>query len=414
MGFNFGKGLTLAVTSAAALVVSAPRADAGGYAVREQSASLLGSAFAGAAAGVDLSSAFWNPAAFGIAKNGLTTENHYSVITADTELSNGVTVPNIGGATSTDIDKVGLLAASYGAYRINDQLVLGVSTGAPFGLATEPDDKNWIGRVHGRAAEMLTFNVSPTLAYEIAPGVHIAAGLQLQYMQLKLFTANSPAPAAESFKVSLDDTVGVGYTAGILLQPTSSTSVGLGFRSKIEQELEGKAYSNGDLFSRNVKADLDTPEIVTLSLMQAITPQMRGLATIEWTNWSRLGEVDVSGFLPNAGVRANWDDGWFYSVGLEYDYSEQVTLRTGVAYEKSPIQEAEQRLLPLPDSDRVWLSLGATYRYSEATTFDLGYSHIFFEDAELNRGTLTDETFRLRADVENSANIFSVGMKTKW
>ncbi len=394
-----------------ALCVAGGSAFAGGFAVREQSASLLGSAFAGAAAGVDLSSAFWNPAAFGIAQNGLTSQSSYTAIFADTEISNATTNVPVGGATSTDIDKIGVLSGSYAAYRLDEKTVLGVSMNAPFGLATEPDNLNYAGRFHGRAAEMLTFNVAPTLAYEVAPGVHVAAGVQLQYMKLKLWSAASFVNPVPNAKIDTDDTVGVGFTLGVLLKPSAGTSVGLGFRSKISHELEGRFTAGAATLP--VSADLDTPEIVTLSFSQALSPQMRVLGTAEWTNWSRVDIVPIVG-LTNAVVDAQWDDGWFVSGGLEYDYSAQMTLRGGVAYEKSPIQSATQRLITLPDSDRIWLSLGATYRYSEATTFDVGYAHIFFDDSHLTRGTLTNPAFIINADVENSADILSVGVRTRW
>ena len=229
-----------AATAFTALAVTATSAMAGGFAVREQSASLMGAAFAGAAAGGDLSSAFWNPAAFGTAENGLTTQSAYSAIFADTELSNGSTNLPIGGATSTDIDRIGLLSASYAAYRLSDKMVLGVSVNAPFGLATDPDDGNWVGRVHSREAEMMTLNVAPTLAYEVSPGVHVAAGLQLEYAKLKLWSAGGFAVPSPSASIKVDDTIGVGFTAGILLKPAEGTSVGLGFRSSIEHNLEGE------------------------------------------------------------------------------------------------------------------------------------------------------------------------------
>ena len=82
-----------------------------------------------------------------------------------------------------------MLSSSYGAYRLNDQTVLGVSITSPFGLSTEADNQNWAGRYHGRAAQMQTINVSPTLAYDVAPGVTVAVGLQLQRMTFKLWTA---------------------------------------------------------------------------------------------------------------------------------------------------------------------------------------------------------------------------------
>lgn len=407
-GLVTGKKISTA-TAFAALAVTATSAMAGGFAVREQSASLMGAAFAGAAAGGDLSSAFWNPAAFGTAENGLTTQSAYSAIFADTELSNG-TSP-FGGASSTDIDRIGVLSASYAAYRLSDKMVLGVSVNAPFGLATDPDNANWAGRVHSREAEMLTLNATPTLAYEVAPGVHIAAGIQLQYMELKLWSAASPFIPSPSASIKADDTIGVGFTAGILLKPAEGTSVGLGFRSSIEHDLEGRFTS--PLFSTPVSATLETPEMVTFSISQAVSNAMRIMGTVEWSNWSRIATVPVVG-LPGAVIDANWDDGWFISGGLEYDYMPGLTLRGGVAYEKSPIREPAQRLVQLPDSDRIWVGIGASYRYSEATTLDFSYSHVFFDDAHLTRGALTNAAIVLDADVENSANIISVGMRTRW
>ncbi len=397
-------------TAFAALAVTATSAVGGGFAVREQSASLMGAAFAGAAAGGDLSSAFWNPAAFGIAENGLTTQSAYTAIFASTELSNGVSP--FGGAASTDIDKIGILSASYAAYRISDKLVLGVSVNAPFGLATDPDNANWAGRVHSREAEMFTLNAAPTLAYEVSPGVHVAVGIQLEYAKLKLWSAASPFGVSPSASIKVDDTIGVGFTAGILLKPAEGTSVGLGFRSSIEHDLEGR-FTSPLGFSLPVSATLETPEMVTFSISQAVSNAMRVMGTVEWSNWSRIDRVPVVG-LPGAVIEANWDDGWFVSGGLEYDYMPGLTLRGGVGYEKSPIREPAQRLVQLPDSDRIWVGAGASYRYSDATTLDFSYAHVFFDDEHLTRGVLTNAAAVLNADVENSANIISVGMRTRW
>ena len=417
MASRFNSALRVGV-AVAAIVVSASTAFAGGFAVREQSASLMGSAFAGSAAGVDLSSAHWNPAAFGIAENGLSTQSAYTIIVGDTEISNA-TPAALGGPTATDIDKIGVLSSSYGAYRLNDKTVLGVAITAPFGLATDADHYDYVGRFHGRAAEMLSVNVAPTLAYEIAPGVHVAAGIQLEYMKLKLWTAAPLAPPANHVKVDLDDTLGVGYTAGILLKPVAGTSIGLGFKSSIKHDLEGSFKITGTPFGNPANAELETPEMVTLSFVHSLTGQMRALGTVEWTNWSRLGIVPVNGVpgaIPGttAKLEANWHDGWFISGGVEYDYSPVLTLRGGVAWEKSPIQNPSERLSVLPDSDRVWASLGATYKYSESTTLDFSYAHIFFQDAHITRDTLNQSGLILNADVENSANILSVGMRHKF
>ena len=114
-------------------------------------------------------------------------------------------------------------------------------------------------------------------------------------------------------------------------------------------------------------------------------------------------------------LEANWSDGWFFSLGGEYDYSEKLTLRSGIAYEISPVDSPEKRIVSIPDADRVWLSFGASYDYSASTTLDFAYTHVFVEDEKFERSTLSP---LLQADIsgtiEAEADIVSVGMRTKW
>jgi long-chain fatty acid transport protein len=49
------------------------------------------------------------------------------------------------------------------------------------------------------------------------------------------------------------------------------------------------------------------------------------------------------------------------AVGTSYQYSEPLQLRFGVAYDQSPVKSADYRMSTLPDSNRIWLSLGAKY-----------------------------------------------------
>ena len=56
----------ISLASALLMAVTAGDASAGGFAVREQSSSFLGTSFAGNAAGGDMSSMYWNSAALGM------------------------------------------------------------------------------------------------------------------------------------------------------------------------------------------------------------------------------------------------------------------------------------------------------------------------------------------------------------
>jgi long-chain fatty acid transport protein len=76
-------------------------------------------------------------------------------------------------------------------------------------------------------------------------------------------------------------------------------------------------------------------------------------------------------------------DGWFYSVGAEYALDPKVTLRAGVAYEVTPITD-QVRMPILPDNDRVWLSASFSYKVLPNLITDVGYSHIWVKDANIN------------------------------
>ena len=62
MSYRGVKSLLLACSGVGALLAATVDANAGGFALREQSAYGQGSSFAGVAAGGSLSSMFWNPA----------------------------------------------------------------------------------------------------------------------------------------------------------------------------------------------------------------------------------------------------------------------------------------------------------------------------------------------------------------
>lgn len=425
------KKCLLGTVALGAMALSAGSALAGGFDVREQSAFFQGTSFAGAAAGgSSLSSIFWNPATSYIVSNGITTDSNYSLflpemnVRADELGPGGFPAPgaidDCAGRCEVDLGRDAIIPASYAAYRLNDKTVLAVAMNSQFGLTTKPNDMGWAGQNFAQTSKIFSINLNPSVSYQIMPGVTVGAGVQIQYFELK--TLRTPA-----YNGNDADDIGFGGTAGINITPFRGTSVGLGYRSRIQHDIKGDfdvsagapAFLTG---SGDLSAKLDTPDKVTLSIRQELTSNARLFGTVEWTNWSLLGDVPIS--LPQAEVppivnpaalHANWEDGWFYSIGGEVDVSPKLTLRAGAAYEESPIQDAESRLVQLPDNNRIWASIGATYNWSEQTKVNLAYSHVWVEDGDINRESLVGPaggTFIGRAE-DNGADIISVGVTTK-
>ena len=422
--------LGLAVSTAVALCGAASgAANAGGFAIREQSAQFQGSSFAGNAAGGGLSSMFWNPAALGQAGAGLTSESHFAGIWGQAnntvETRDGVDAEFLlFGDESGNIGIPALVGASYYSYKLSDRLTLGMSMNSGFGLSTKPRDLNYLGAELGRTTKLFTLNAAPTMAYKIAPGITVGAGVQMQYAKgkLQVATGGPPGPTSQ-YK---GDDFAFGFTAGILIEPTSTTSIGLGYRSQLSHELEGRFRTAAAGTSIEAEAGIDLPDIVTLSIRQSLAPNMRLLGSIEWSNWSRFEDLTLTstaagsvvgvGGLPSgvsfASIPANWSDGWFFALGGEYDLNPAMTLRAGVAYELSPVDSAEKRIVTIPDNDRVWLSAGASIKLTETMSADFAYTHVFIKNGDFDRESLTGVP--ITGHTEAQADIFAASLKTTW
>ncbi len=424
--------------SAAAIVATFAAfspAFSGAFALREQSAYYQGMSYAGAAAGNELSSMFWNSAAAAAAP-GFNTESHASLIVPNSSLeATGGAFTDVAGLNdrSGDIGDGVVLPASYANYQVNEKLFLGLAINTPFGLGTKPDDTDWAGSPIAITSEVFSINVNPTLAYKLTDSLTIGVGAQLQYIDVRLTNGDNPLVAGVQGREIKGDDFGFGGTAGVIWKPLPGTQIGLGYRSAIEVNLEGdfKGFSNvlGPT-SQRVTADFMLPELVSLGLQQRLTDQWTAFGTVEFTNWDRVGTVPIKANVPvNNGtidvLELNYQDGWFYSLGLEYKYNEKWTFRTGLAYEETPIIDDERNVF-LPDANRIWLSFGATHKYSDRITVDLAYTHIFAEDTKLCRETGVSEgiptavpcsaaagTELIRAEGEASVDIVSASLKMK-
>lgn len=391
------------VLAAAVLALSATTALAGGFALREQSAEAQGNSFAGVAAGTDgLSAMFWNPATLTQhASQGLVTEAVGNLIIP---YSKGT--GNYGPLSSSgNLGSPTPVPASYMSYAISDDLVLGMGINAPFGLTT--DANTWAGLPHGDKSKVATYDFSPTVAYKISDMISVGAGLQINYMTVDLNNRN-PANGLEFARFKGDDW-GLGYTFGLLLEPSDATSIGIGFRSSIKQKLEGtgKNLLAGFPFGQ-IAAPFKSPETVTVGISHKATEQLTVKAGVEWTNWSRFKDLTITRTDTGAVVGStpeNWHDGWFYSLGADYDYSDDMTLRAGVAYEKSPVSDAF-RTVRMPDNDRYWASLGGSYKLTDRATASLAYSHVFMKDGGVVQG--------VTANFKQHLDILSASLTMDW
>jgi len=434
------KFVRLACVSAAALLAGTAlthEASAGSFGVREQSAYFQGMSFAGTAAGGDISSMFWNSAATATLP-GFNTSSNGTIAFGDADLTaTGGALTGLPLPKSANNGTDAFIPASYATYQLNDRLWAGLAMNAPFGFITKPD-RIWSGNAVADTSKIFSLNLNPTLAYKITPTLTVGVGAQVEYFKIRLTRDGFGAGTGTSWRSYSADDWGVGATAGLLWEPREGTTIGVGYRSRVDLELEGSykrdaatvvgpgggLVTSASRVRTTATGELSLPDELSISLRQKLTERLAVLGTVEWQGWSGIGNVKaVSGACTNGvceTLNLNYRDGWKYAIGFEYLYSPTLTLRTGASYEVSPIDDKTRNIL-IPDSDRIGVSVGASYKYSDKITVDLAYSHLFFDEGSYciaSGGTSSHcgngGTTVLAGTTDVAVDLVSVGLKYRW
>ncbi len=418
--------------------------EAAGFALKEQSATALGNAFAGAtAAAEDPSFMFFNPAALGY-QDGAQVQLVLSRIAPRARLEDArattVSGTPVGGRTSKgDIAADETVPAFYTTYALDEVWRFGLALTVPFGLETNYPD-NWVGRYHAIDSKLLTVNIAPTVAARPLPWLSLGLGAQIQYVEAKLTNAvdfgsigaaagiPGSVPAAQDGRSRLEgNDWGYGFTLGAILEPRKGTRLGIGYRSEIEHNLRGDvdftldsagigaalSAATGRFVDTGASARLTTPQSVAFGIYQEVDAQWAVMADVMYTDWNVFDELRVEFDNPSEAdsvTEEEWKGSWFYAVGATYRPREDLVFRFGVAYDETPIR-TRYRTPRIPGNDRFWLAAGLTWTPSSWFELSIGYTHIFVDDSEVRLDTAgAGNTFRaeLDASYENSIDILTL------
>lgn len=386
-----------------------------GFALIEQSGSGMGNAFAGGSAiAEDASTIFFNPAGMTYIE-GTQAVGALHLINPNAEFNDKGSVKAQGvpprGGEGPNAGNLAFVPNFYLMTDINPSIKIGIGLNAPFGLKTEYDDK-WVGRFQADKSEVKTININPSIAFKVNDQLSLGLGVSAMRAEATLTRQVNRVVAPEtSVKIKGDDW-GFGFNLGALYQVTADTRIGVAYRSKVEQHLEGKSSSPlVAALNTNVKADVTLPENFSVSAFSRLDDTWDLMGDVTWTRWSRFKElrIDFANTTPDSVTTENWHNTMRYSVGLNYHYSDALKLRAGLAYDEEAIND-NFRTARIPGNDRKWLSLGADWQVSPTSKFDVGYSHLFISDAKINddqRSAVKGRNGLLLGDFEASVDILS-------
>ena len=408
--------------TAMALLLGVNNANAAGYQLNEFSANNLGRSFAGiGVSGDDFSAMGFNPAGMTLVKR-----SGAQIGITETEIAS-----KAKSEYGTDkMDYFVTLPSILGQYNVNDKLFLGAGVYVPYGLSTKYKSDSNVAKTGGvRKSELEVIDGNLSAAYKFDNGLSMGASAILRHIKGRLTSnVNSmPGDVFSDFRVSGWT---YAYQLGLMYEFNEDTRIGLAYRSKSTQKTKGKHYvSAGDPFYEEYYksmglvgtfssvSDPELPASWILSGYHKFAPKWGTSFTVKYVQWHRFytfpGETTWPGIKlagkKNLNVEYKWKDAWTFALGQDYYLNENWTLRGGVAFDQSPSRDNKTRTNRIPDTDRIWTSLGFSYMTGHHE-FDFGYAHLFM----MHGRTRNDNPQDLNVKYYNHSNMFAFQYQYKF
>lgn len=427
--------LALGIAGALAL---AP-AHASGFQLKENSVKGLGAAFAGSGVNEGDASVVVNNPASMTRFEGTTVQADLSVIDLSYEFrgsgNDALGRPLTGGDGGNAGDVTPIPAFSV-IHRLDNGLALGAMVSAPFGLKTEYDP-DWQGRYFADTSDVKVVNLTLSAALDLTDHVSVGVGAVYSRADVTLSKAVDfgsllyplTLPQSRDGHASVEgDDNGFGWIAGITFRPTDRFSLGVSYQSEIDYELRGNVEwqvpgdvrtildnnpaNPGTAFlfhDGGAGAKLTTPSTLAVVARYDFTDRFAMMANWTRTGWSSLREVRIEFDRPDPDSVEpfEWDDTAFMSIGAEYRLNDAWTLRGGIAHDETPTS-ITHRTPRLPDDDRRWYSIGATWAASDALEFDFAFTHLKPDDPKVD---FTSGGSTIAGPFDGDANLFGVSAR---
>ncbi|ELV8645039.1 outer membrane protein transport protein [Vibrio fluvialis] len=422
------KFLSIAVACGLASVSNLTQA--AGFQLAEYSATGLGRAYAGEAAIADNAGSQWrNPAMLTYLK-GTQISAGALYVNPNVDVEGDVSFYGSTSSTSSsDYANDAVIPNFYISHQVNKKWALGLAFGTNYGMETELDS-GFAASHFGDEAMVTTMEANANIAYQLTETVSIGGGIRY-VMGEGHFGAKSPAQTealsltkGTTLKYMEGDDTSWGWQAGAAWQMTPNNRVGFAYKSEVDLKLSGSAnmyvQSYGKVLSDTGYMMLTLPATAELSTYHQLTDQFALHTSINWTDWSSFeklqAELDTMGTVMVK--EENWKDNYRFAVGATYQVDPKLALRSGVAYDTAAVS-TKNRTITIPETDRIWLSVGAGYDVTEQLTLDAAFTYIFAKDADIleSRGYDSDNSAEKvggQFDGQMTGNVWIVGVQASY
>lgn len=396
-----------------------------GFGVYEQGTCTMAQAGAAVAQPCDDGSAlFFNPAGL-LETHNVTISGGATMIAAQGSFTSDYT------RATTDLQNDPILVPHlYAAYRLSDDVALGLGVYVPYGLETQwPTD--WDGAFEGYDNGLQSIYIQPTAAYQLTDRIRIGGGPILGISSVTLnqrLDVSSQAVPSDNvpdgttfgnlgipFHTAFADAsleahgaTGVGGHIGVTVNATDWLDVGARYLSPIKFEYEGDAtfeqvatgltlpannpvtgqptpldlvlepsFVNGPLVTQSLETELTMPAQVVAGVAVQATDRLLLQADYQWTGWSSFDTIPLTfeEETLNQTRREGYENTGAVHVGGAYEATEALTVRAGYLFNQSAAPDRTVTPL-LPEANRNHLTAGLSWHIIPSTTLNVAYQYL--------------------------------------
>ena len=187
------------------------------------------------------------------------------------------------------------------------------------------------------------------------------------------------------------------WNAGVMYQFNENHRIGLAYHSKVDIDFTDHTATSlqAHRIGQEGGLKLNLPDYLEFSGFHQLTEKFAMHYSYKYSHWSRLKNLYAS--YHSDGKEAFHKKMYYrnssrIALGGTYNVDDKLTLRAGIAYDQSAA--TSHASAAIPDTDRMWYSLGATYKFTPNLSVDLGYAYLkgkkihFREEQRISNGVV--------------------------
>lgn len=423
-----------------------------GYQINSQSARQTGMGHLGTALRLGSESMLFNPAGMAF------MQGKYELSLGTTAIFSKVKYMNDSYSTQTD-NPIGTPLFGYAGYRINNNMVAGISITNPAGNSLVWPD-GWVGSHHIQNISLKAFSIQPTISYKLNDMFSFGAGLMVNFGDFtiergltRIGALNNLGlmmpqykpiidmyAAVPSITASLEGTskMSFGFNAGILYTPNQRLSIGVSYRSKVDVTVEDGVAAIGyagpemqalvtgvntsmpgtipvpPIDGKKFSASLPIPSNLNIGVAYKTTDKLLLSAELQFVGWKAYDQL-VFQFGADAGnlklaSKKNFKNTVIYRIGGELEVSDKFIWRFGGIYDMTPV-DLKLYYPETPGANKLSATTGFSYKPIEMLTIDFSVQALVGEKVRGYVPETWNPNVNFVGDYRATAVLPSLGLK---